>query len=273
MDVTKIFRLSSEKQAILLQLVAVGIAAVLGKLLCFTTLVTFLLTRELQDTGAGLLAAAMVAIVPGYISRSVAGSYDNEGIAIFCMLFTFYLWIKSVKTGYISWACACSLAYFYMALGVFGLCQLFAFYNYLQKTLTSEQLTTVLRVFGLTLFSIAVVAGSVLSATGKISPWTGRFYSLLDPTYAKNHIPIIASVAEHQPTAWSCYYFDLQFLTIMFPGKYLSSDHNNNNNNNNKDNNNNHFSFCSWLILLLPKVNRCKHLHNYIRCHQCVLFG
>lgn len=33
----------------------------------------------LQDAGAGLLAAAMIAVVPGYISRSVAGSYDNEG--------------------------------------------------------------------------------------------------------------------------------------------------------------------------------------------------
>lgn len=34
----------------------------------------------MQDAGAGLLAAAMIAVVPGYISRSVAGSYDNEGI-------------------------------------------------------------------------------------------------------------------------------------------------------------------------------------------------
>ena len=34
------------------------------------------------------------------LNRSVAGSYDNEGIAIFCMLFTYYLWIKSVKTGF-----------------------------------------------------------------------------------------------------------------------------------------------------------------------------
>lgn len=32
-----------------------------------------------KDSGAGLVAAAMIAIVPGYISRSVAGSYDNEG--------------------------------------------------------------------------------------------------------------------------------------------------------------------------------------------------
>lgn len=45
---------------------------------------------------------------------------------------------------------------------------------------------------------------------GKVSPWTGRFYSLLDPSYAKNHIPIIASVSEHQPTSWSSFYFDLQ---------------------------------------------------------------
>ena len=44
------------------------------------------MAKELKDTGAGLVAAAMISIVPGYISRSVAGSYDNEGIAIFCML-------------------------------------------------------------------------------------------------------------------------------------------------------------------------------------------
>lgn len=67
-----------------------------------------------QDAGAGLVAAAMLAIVPGYISRSVAGSYDNEGIAIFCMLLTYYLWIKAVKTGSIYWSTLCALAYFYM---------------------------------------------------------------------------------------------------------------------------------------------------------------
>lgn len=59
----------------------------------------------------------------------------------------------------------------------------------------------------------------ILSLSGKISPWTGRFYSLLDPSYAKNNIPIIASVSEHQPTTWSSYYFDLQLLVFMFPGK------------------------------------------------------
>lgn len=60
------------------------------------------------------MAAAMISIVPGYISRSVAGSYDNEGIAIFCMLLTYYLWIKAVKTGAILWSTMSALAYFYM---------------------------------------------------------------------------------------------------------------------------------------------------------------
>uniref|UniRef100_A0A1I8ET28 Dolichyl-diphosphooligosaccharide--protein glycosyltransferase subunit STT3A n=1 Tax=Wuchereria bancrofti TaxID=6293 RepID=A0A1I8ET28_WUCBA len=60
----------------------------------FTVLITYVLTKELKDDAAGLTAASMIAIVPGYISRSVAGSYDNEGIAILCMLFTYYLWIK-----------------------------------------------------------------------------------------------------------------------------------------------------------------------------------
>lgn len=79
-----------------------------------TTLVTYHLTKELRGPGAGLVAAGMIAIVPGYISRSVAGSYDNEGIAIFCMLLTYYMWIKAVKTGSIFWATLCALAYFYM---------------------------------------------------------------------------------------------------------------------------------------------------------------
>ena len=80
----------------------------------FTTIVTYLLTKELSDDGSGLVAAAMISIVPGYISRSVAGSYDNEGIAIFCMLLTYYLWIKSVKSGSVYWSSLCAMAYFYM---------------------------------------------------------------------------------------------------------------------------------------------------------------
>jgi len=247
----------------------------------FTTLVTYHLTRELQDAGAGLAAAAFVSIVPGYISRSVAGSYDNEGIAIFCMLLTYLLWIRAVKTGTLLWGTLCAISYFYMvsswggyvfliniiplhvltlmvtgrfshrvyvayscvyclgtmlsmqisfvgfqpvqssehmaAFGVFGLCQLMAFVNYLRSKLTADQFETLFRTLGTVCALLLVAAAGVLAATDKISPWTGRFYSLLDPSYAKNHIPIIASVSEHQPTAWSSFYFDFQVLMFLFP--------------------------------------------------------
>jgi dolichyl-diphosphooligosaccharide--protein glycosyltransferase len=223
----------------------------------------------------------MIAIVPGYISRSVAGSYDNEGIAIFCMLLTYYTWIKAVKSGSVFWAAATALAYFYMvsswggyvflinliplhvlalmasgrfshkiyvaystlycigtflsmqisfvgfqpvqssehmlAFGTFGLCQIFAAVEYVRSKLSKEQFEILFKSIAIFVASIIGIVGAILTFSGKISPWTGRFYSLLDPSYAKNHIPIIASVSEHQPTSWSSFYFDLQILVFLFP--------------------------------------------------------
>lgn len=88
----------------------------------FTAVAAFLLTREVWNSRAGLLAACFIAIVPGYISRSVAGSYDNEGIAIFALLFTYFLWLKSVKTGSVFWSTCASLSYFYMVSGGWCVC-------------------------------------------------------------------------------------------------------------------------------------------------------
>lgn len=65
--------------------------------------------------------------------------------------------------------------------------------------------------------TVGAIALGLGTASGYISPWTGRFYSLLDPTYAKDHIPIIASVSEHQPTAWSSFMFDFHILLFLFP--------------------------------------------------------
>jgi len=246
-----------------------------------TSILTYHIACELKGPGAGLIAAVMIAISPGYISRSVAGSYDNEAIAIFCMLFTYLMWIKAVKTGKISWAAMTSIAYFYMvsswggyvfliniipmhvlvlmvtgrfshkiyvayssvyvigtilsmqipfvgfqpvltsehmgALGVFGLCQVYASAEYLRSRLNPEQFNVLFRTLITTMAVVGAGTLFTLTAFGKIAPWTGRFYSLLDPSYAKNNIPIIASVSEHQPTAWSSFYFDFQLLVFMFP--------------------------------------------------------
>ncbi|EEC17161.1 oligosaccharyl transferase, putative, partial [Ixodes scapularis] len=246
-----------------------------------TALATYFLTKELWSDAAGLFAACFIAIVPGYISRSVAGSYDNEGIAIFALMFTYYLWVKAVKTGAIFWAVLTALSYFYMvsawggyvfiinliplhvfvllimnrfsnriyiayntffilglllsmqipfvgfqpvrtsehmaSAGVFVLLNAYALLKYLQTFFSKSEMKTLF--FG----AVAGVAGFVflavvvLTYAGYIAPWSGRFYSLWDTGYAKIHIPIIASVSEHQPTTWFSFFFDLHALVATFP--------------------------------------------------------
>ncbi|KAJ4908210.1 Dolichyl-diphosphooligosaccharide--protein glycosyltransferase subunit STT3A [Raphanus sativus] len=80
----------------------------------FASWATYLLTKEVKGSGAGLAAAALLAMVPSYISRSVAGSYDNEAVAIFALIFTFYLYIKTLNTGSLFYATLNAIAYFYM---------------------------------------------------------------------------------------------------------------------------------------------------------------
>jgi len=83
-------------------------------------------------------------------------------------------------------------------------------------TLASE-LKYVFTVGGLTIASIIFGIVVLLTYTGVVAPWSGRFYSLWDTGYAKIHIPIIASVSEHQPTTWFSFFFDLHILVVTFP--------------------------------------------------------
>ncbi|PVU89651.1 hypothetical protein BB561_005245 [Smittium simulii] len=246
-----------------------------------TAIATYLITNEVQDSIAGLFAAAFMGVAPGYISRSVAGSYDNEGIAIFLLVFTFYLWLKSVRTGSMFYSCMTALFYFYMvsawggyvfiinmiplhvftlllmgrynndiyvsystfyvigtlasmqipfvgfqptftsehmaSLGTFGLLQIFAFANYLNSMIPQQHFRNIFRTFLMAIIAAMFMVLFYLTSTKKIAPWTGRFYSLWDTGYAKIHVPIIASVSEHQPTAWSQFFMDLNILMWLFP--------------------------------------------------------
>jgi dolichyl-diphosphooligosaccharide--protein glycosyltransferase len=246
-----------------------------------SAIASYLLTKEVtKRSSTGLLAAAFTAIVPSYISRSVGGSYDNEGVAIFALIFVFYLWVKSVHTGSLFYACLTALAYFYMVAawggyvfiiniipiyttllilggkyssrlyiaystfyvlgsllamqvpfvgfnvvnqaecaashGVFILVQVYALVDYLLRVVDKGVLK---RLFlSLALLFVGGVAFMLISLQmlGKVQ-WTGRSLSLLDPTYASRFIPIIASVAEHQPTTWTSFFFDLNVLVPLAP--------------------------------------------------------
>lgn len=48
-------------------------------------------------------------------------------------------------------------------------------------------------------------------------PFINCFISCALHSYAKIHIPIIASVSEHQPTTWVSFFFDLHILVCTFP--------------------------------------------------------
>ncbi|XP_033732994.1 dolichyl-diphosphooligosaccharide--protein glycosyltransferase subunit STT3B-like [Pecten maximus] len=246
-----------------------------------TSLAVYFFTKEIWNTGAGLFAACFIAIVPGYISRSVAGSYDNEGIAIFALMFTYYLWIKSVKTGSVMWSILTALSYFYMvsawggyvfiinliplhvfvlllmgrfsrrifiayttfyivglllsmqipfvgfqpiktsehmaSAGVFALLYAYAILRYVQSFLTKAEFKMFFFLSATAAAGIIFLAVVGLTWAGYIHPWSGRFYSLWDTGYAKIHIPIIASVSEHQPTTWVSFFFDLHILACAFP--------------------------------------------------------
>jgi len=108
------------------------------------------------------------------------------------------------------------------SLGVFGLMQLVGFAEWVRYQLPSKQFQTLLRWMVLIVFGGAFGVLVLLTVSGTIAPWTGRFYSLWDTGYAKIHIPIIASVSEHQPTAWPAFFFDLNMLIWLFPaGVYM----------------------------------------------------
>ncbi|KAM0787585.1 oligosaccharyl transferase stt3 subunit [Microbotryomycetes sp. NB124-2] len=267
--------------------VCVQLAPMFSGLTAFST---YLFAREVggkhSRESTGLWAALFIAVAPGYISRSVAGSYDNEAIAIFILMTTFYLWLRTVKTGSVLWAGVTALFYYYMVaawggyafitnmlplhvfvllcmgrytsrlyvaysafyaigtlasmqvpfvgflplltsehmapLGVFGLLQIIAFVQLVRSHVPEKQFNVLLR--AAIVVSAGLAAGGLwfMTKSGKIAPWTGRFYSLWDTGYARIHLPLVSSVSEHQPTAWPSFFFDLQMLIYLFPaGVYI----------------------------------------------------
>lgn len=80
-----------------------------------TAMVAYQFGKLLVDAETGIVAAALMAVAPGYISRSVAGSFDNEAVAIFALLTTFYLFVRAVRLGTVSAGVLAAFLYFYMA--------------------------------------------------------------------------------------------------------------------------------------------------------------
>ncbi|MBZ3881575.1 Dolichyl-diphosphooligosaccharide--protein glycosyltransferase subunit STT3A [Sciurus carolinensis] len=181
----------------------------------FTTIVTYHLTKELKVSSWGGYVFLINLIPLHVLVLMLTGRFSHRIYVAYCTVYCLGT-ILSMQISFVGFQPVLSSEHM-AAFGVFGLCQIHAFVDYLRSKLNPQQFEVLFRsVISLVGFVLLTV-GALLMLTGKISPWTGRFYSLLDPSYAKNNIPIIASVSEHQPTTWSSYYFDLQLLVFMFP--------------------------------------------------------
>jgi dolichyl-diphosphooligosaccharide--protein glycosyltransferase len=103
------------------------------------------------------------------------------------------------------------------SLGVFGLLQLIAFTELVRSHVEPRQFKVLFR--AAIFVGLVMVFGGIafMTKSGKIAPWTGRFYSLWDTGYARIHLPLVSSVSEHQPTAWTSFFFDLHMLIYLFP--------------------------------------------------------
>ena len=69
--------------------------------------------------------------------------------------------------------------------GVFGLLQIVAFAQLVRTHVSSQQFQKLLQVAVVVIGFLGALAFVFLTYTGKIAPWTGRFYSLWDTGYAK----------------------------------------------------------------------------------------
>ncbi|SBT71265.1 dolichyl-diphosphooligosaccharide--protein glycosyltransferase subunit STT3, putative [Plasmodium malariae] len=246
----------------------------------FTCIISYLLTKEIYPfTGSALLASLFVSISPSHISRTVAGSYDNESISIFLLLLCIYNWIRCLKKGTLLSALVCSVSTYYMALSwgayifITNSISLFMLVIIILKKYTLKHcilynvyyvLTTILclniprinssvfgsiehlathamyllcscllffrsiaehfklheekfkNIFVQVCFIFFALIFKFLIFTDKLS-WNHRSRTLLDPTYASKHNPIVASISEHQPTTWSSYFFDVHLILLFLP--------------------------------------------------------
>ncbi|CAD2091433.1 dolichyl-diphosphooligosaccharide--protein glycosyltransferase subunit STT3, putative [Plasmodium vinckei brucechwatti] len=251
----------------------------------FTCILTYYLTKEVYNKkgrnsgGAALIAALFVSISPAHISRTVAGSYDNESISIFLLILCIYNWIKCLKEGTLFSVVLCSLSTYFMGLswgayifiinsislfmlaiiilkkynikyciiynvyyilttmlclnipcinksiftsiehlamhGIYLISNLLLFCNFITNIFNLDE-ERIKNIFIKICFIIFFLIFKFLIFTDKLS-WSHRSRTLLDPTYASKHNPIVASISEHQPTTWGSYYFDIHLVLFFLP--------------------------------------------------------
>ena len=78
----------------------------------FTTLATYALTNEVIEAENGaLIAAGLMAVIPGYLAQSNGATFDVESVAILILVGVVYFFIRALKSGSMSMATLSALLY------------------------------------------------------------------------------------------------------------------------------------------------------------------
>ena len=110
----------------------------------------------------------------------------------------------------------------FMLLGVFMAVQIWGLMTFIYKKFKQSTFSTVCVSLIMSLPILLLIVFTVGVSTGLLGGFTGRLMQMFDPTYASKNIPIIASVAEHQPTSWGKYFIDCSLFITVFPiGAYI----------------------------------------------------
>ena len=144
-----------------------------------------------------------------------------SGIATYQTLLAFKIWqtvgLLSIGLIWREYSGAFSSPIYLPGIGVFFLVILTEYRQILKSKLSPDKYNLLKRQVLICLCVLSALITPVFIKMGLIGKLSGRLLSFINPTYAKRFNPIVASVAEHQPTVWSSFYFNTGFLIVTVP--------------------------------------------------------
>jgi len=135
--------------------VSLALPAFMGAL---TAVVAFFLGREIGNNTVGLFSGLFMAFIPAFLTRTIAGFYDNECIGVFAIVLTSFFFLRSLKRGSVlsGTAAGISLGYLLVSWGaadfMLGLFALYGFIMLLMGRYSKRLLQTYLLTISLGIF-------------------------------------------------------------------------------------------------------------------------
>ncbi|CDJ60271.1 oligosaccharyl transferase STT3, putative [Eimeria maxima] len=216
---------------------------------CLTALVAHCFAKHASGSRtAGLFAALFVGISPAYVKTSLVGSYDNECIAIFAMLWGFYMWTRAIKRGSMLSALLAAIPSAYMVTAWGGYVFLINAIAVHMVALWMLGLMTPRHQLAYCVFYVIVTALCVNVPFLNLTPlWSSehmashgvfvlvtvlsmvRFTSALLPKGSVRHLQmwalglagtlilVVVTILAITPTTWSTYFLDLHMVIFLAP--------------------------------------------------------